>query len=91
VLFLAALVIFVRSCFRVAELEGGYKGKLANSEVTFMILEGAMIAIGSIALTFSHPGFVFRQHWHKEAAKKSMLNGEAELKDLSARSSVNAA
>ncbi|KAI9731475.1 MAG: hypothetical protein M1835_003523, partial [Candelina submexicana] len=41
-LSLATLTIFVRSVFRVAELSQGFDGSLANDQVTFMILEGAM-------------------------------------------------
>ncbi|KAL8937765.1 MAG: hypothetical protein Q9216_004261, partial [Gyalolechia sp. 2 TL-2023] len=47
----ATLTIYIRSCFRVAELQEGFDGSLANDEITFMILEAAMIAIASIALT----------------------------------------
>ena len=60
---LAILTIFIRSCFRVAELESGFNGKLANEEVPFMILEGGMVSIAAIALTVVHPGQVFGKVW----------------------------
>jgi hypothetical protein len=59
----ATFTIFVRSCFRVAELSGGFNGALANSEITFMVLEGAMIAIASLCLTTFHPGVCFKGIW----------------------------
>ena len=61
---LATLTIFTRSVFRCAELSGGFHGPLANQEVTFMILEGAMISIAVISLTVCHPGLVFKNAWH---------------------------
>lgn len=58
------MTVFVRCIYRVAELSGGFQGKLANDdEVTYMILEGAMIVIASIALTVPHPGVAFRGYW----------------------------
>ncbi|KAI9795074.1 MAG: hypothetical protein M1816_000096 [Peltula sp. TS41687] len=65
-LTLATLTIFVRSVFRVAELSEGFDGSLANDEVTFMILEGAMIAVACICLTALHPGIAL-QGSYKEA------------------------
>ena len=62
---LATLCILIRSCFRVAELSHGFGSKLANQQVTFMILEGAMIMIASVTLTFLHPGVAFQGSWAK--------------------------
>jgi hypothetical protein len=62
-LSLATLTIAIRSCFRVAELSGGFHGSLANNQSTFMVLEGAMIGIASLCLTALHPGVAFRGTW----------------------------
>ena len=35
--------IFIRSVYRVAELEGGFDGKIAKDEPAFMIFEGPML------------------------------------------------
>jgi hypothetical protein len=59
----ATLFVLIRSCFRVAELSDGFGGKLANDEVTFMILEGAVIICASLALTAFHPGKAFAGNW----------------------------
>jgi hypothetical protein len=56
----AALLIFVRTVYRVAELSGGFSGQLANEEIPFMILEGPMIIIAILLLTLFHPGVVFK-------------------------------
>ncbi|CAI7601598.1 unnamed protein product [Penicillium viridicatum] len=63
-LALATLTIFVRSVFRVAELQGGFQSSLANNEVVFMILEGAMLAIALLCLTTLHPGICFNGQWN---------------------------
>lgn len=62
-LALATLTIFVRSTFRVAELSGGFNSSLANNQVSFMILEGAMVTIASTCLTVLHPGVAFQGSW----------------------------
>lgn len=62
---LATLTIFIRSVFRVAELSGGFNGKLFNEEVPFMILEGPMVIIACTAVSVFHPGFAFQGCWHK--------------------------
>ncbi|KAJ5779812.1 hypothetical protein N7457_007532 [Penicillium paradoxum] len=62
-LALATITIFVRSVFRVAELKSGFHGSLANNEVLFMILEGAMLVIAILCLTVLHPGVCFNGQW----------------------------
>lgn len=61
---LATLAIFVRSVFRCAELQAGFHGKLANEQIPFMILEGAMIVSAVGILTAFHPGIAFKRQWH---------------------------
>ena len=53
----------MRSVFRCAELREGFRGKLANQQVTFMVLEGGMIAIAVGLLTIWHPGLIFQRTW----------------------------
>ena len=62
-LCIATLTIFIRSCFRVAELSGGFHGPLANNQISFMILEGAMVVTACLALTILHPGVCFQGEW----------------------------
>jgi hypothetical protein len=62
-LCIATLTIFIRSVFRVAELSGGFHGPLANNQISFMILEGAMVCIASLSLTILHPGVCFQGEW----------------------------
>lgn len=68
---IATLTIFIRSVFRCAELSDGFHGSLANDQVTFMILEGAMISIAVIALTAFHPGLIWKSEWRELAKSMS--------------------
>jgi len=78
-LFIATITIFARSIFRVAELAGGFHGKLANEEIPFMILEGAMIVIACLFLTAFHPGFVFgKDNWHRANFQVRSKKGQGE-------------
>ena len=54
------MTIFIRSCFRVAELKGGFDSGLANNQSLFIGLESTMVTIACIALTVFHPGPVLK-------------------------------
>jgi hypothetical protein len=54
------IAIYIRCAFRVAELKDGFGGELANDQTRFMILEGPMINIATIALTVCHTAIAFR-------------------------------
>lgn len=43
----------------------GLDSDLANDEVAFLVLEGAMVAIAVILLSISHPGVAFQGLWSK--------------------------
>ena len=62
------MTIFVRSCYRVAELRGGFGGHLANDETTYVILESTMIAMAGLSLTVVHPVFIFGDYWKLKLA-----------------------
>lgn len=80
-LALATLLIFVRSVYRVVELQGGFAGTVASNQVAFMILEGPMIILAVLALTILHPGHVFDGHWQDASwsLRKSKSKSETEL------------
>ncbi|KAI9845098.1 MAG: hypothetical protein M1837_005102 [Sclerophora amabilis] len=62
-LIIATITILVRCSFRVAELQEGFDGAMANDEILFMILEGAMIVTAVTALTVAHPGPALGPMW----------------------------
>lgn len=51
--------------FRVAELSEGFKGKLANDQISFMTLDGTMVIIAMTSLTIMHPGIGFGSVWQE--------------------------
>lgn len=59
-LVLATVTVYIRSIYRVVELKGGFDSAVANDEVAFMVLEGAMVSITCICLTAMHPGMALR-------------------------------
>ncbi|KAJ5736569.1 RTA1 domain protein [Penicillium malachiteum] len=60
---LATVTIFIRSTFRVAELQGGFSSSLANNQVDLMVLESSMVSIACICLTIGHPAFIIGRTW----------------------------
>ncbi|KAF7899540.1 hypothetical protein EAF00_003876 [Botryotinia globosa] len=64
-LTLAAVLILIRSIFRVAELAKGFQSKLANEEIPFMILEGAVMISATTIMTILHPGLIIKGKWEE--------------------------
>jgi hypothetical protein len=62
-LVIASITIWIRCIFRVAELSNGFNSALANNEIAFMVLEGAMIIIACLCLTAFHPGLCLDIAW----------------------------
>jgi RTA1 like protein len=58
----AIILILTRCIYRVAELREGYDGELITHEIPFIILEGVMIVLASIALMWGHPGLAMKSH-----------------------------
>lgn len=58
-LTLAVLTVFVRCCYRLAELITGWTGYLITHENYFVILDSLMMAIATVSMTLFHPGFAF--------------------------------
>ncbi|KAN0110756.1 RTA1 like domain containing protein [Hyaloscypha variabilis] len=56
---IATACLFIRTVFRSVELSGCFTGKLANSQVQFMILDGVMVLVVCISLTVMHSGIGF--------------------------------
>lgn len=54
----STLFVFIRCCYRVAELQAGFGGAVANNEAVFEVLEGPMIMVAVIALSVFHPASV---------------------------------
>ena len=76
-LIAAVLLIITRSSYRLAELQEGFNGKLANNEVLFMILEGPMIILTCIGLTVFHPGRAMHGLWSMKAFQQKDGSADA--------------
>lgn len=85
---MAAVFIFIRCVYRVAELQAGFGGKIANNEPAFMVLEGPMIISATVLLTVWHPAVAFGEewnnaNWHLRERKEGAVNEEKEEKEAS--------
>lgn len=67
----AAACLFVRSCWRAAELSGGFNGPLASKEGVFIALDSIPILAMSVILIVVHPGFWFRGQRHSASSSLS--------------------
>lgn len=56
---IASACLFLRSCWRVAELSDGFNGPLASKEGIFIALDSIPITLMSVILTLLHPGYWF--------------------------------
>ncbi|KAL7757436.1 hypothetical protein ACKLNR_011963 [Fusarium oxysporum f. sp. zingiberi] len=54
-LAVASACLFVRSCWRCAELSGGFNGPLASMEGVFFALDSVPIVVMTVTLTILHP------------------------------------
>jgi hypothetical protein len=55
----AFLTILIRCLYRIPEMAGGWGNSRMRDEPPFLVLDGAMVAMASIAFTVAHPGFMF--------------------------------
>jgi hypothetical protein len=67
----AAACLLVRSCWRVAELRGGFNGPLASKEGIFIALDSFPMVIMCVILSFMHPSFWFMRSENRSATPKT--------------------
>ncbi|KAE9380228.1 RTA1-domain-containing protein [Stipitochalara longipes BDJ] len=60
---IAYACISVRCIYRITEMAGGWRNKIMESQVAFVILDGVMCVIAVFAMNFFHPGFLFKQSY----------------------------
>src|SRR5450755_3179613 len=92
-LAISTVAILIRCSFRVAELSGGFGGSLANNQVSFMILDGAMMVITVTLLTTAHPGLTLGPMWQagnfRLGRAKKTNTAEAAQETVTAENSGN--
>lgn len=64
------MCLFIRSCWRVAELKDGFNGPLASKEDMFIVLDSIPVVIMSMLLTVLHPKF-----WSQPAKAAGLVGG----------------
>lgn len=65
-LFIVAVVtaffaVWLRCTYRIVEMAGGWANKIMRDEISYIVLEGALIAYATAVQTLCHPGFCFPQ------------------------------
>ncbi|KIY69317.1 RTA1 like protein [Cylindrobasidium torrendii FP15055 ss-10] len=65
------LVLFIRSVYRVIELQDGWNGRIITTEVYFNVLDGAMIILAMYTFNFAHPGLLLGRSMGKTDAVPS--------------------
>jgi hypothetical protein len=53
--------ISIRCVYRIAEIAGGWRNKIMENEVAFVILDSVMCVVAVFAMNSFHPGFLFKQ------------------------------
>ncbi|KAI9828621.1 MAG: hypothetical protein M1832_001724 [Thelocarpon impressellum] len=59
-LTVAFVTLLARCVYRIAEMAGGWRNPIMQSEIDFIILEGVMVLIATFVLTALHPGYCMR-------------------------------
>lgn len=57
----AYLFIFIRCIYRIVEFSGGWAGAPMRNEPSFLVLDGAMMALACICLTVGQPPLMFKE------------------------------
>lgn len=74
------LCLFIRSCWRVAELSKGFNGPLVSKEGIFIALDTIPMIIMSLLLTILHPNYWFYYQSPEQMELKDISQpGSAEL------------
>jgi len=53
----------IRCIYRIAEMAGGWRNKIMQDQVAFIIADGVMCVIAALAMNIFHPGFLFKQSY----------------------------
>lgn len=84
-ILVAFLCIFIRCCYRIAELSGGWGNPIMRKEDEFIVLDSVMIMIAALLFNAFHPGLCFDRPTHDMAAlEKSNNEGTSERLNLPA-------
>jgi hypothetical protein len=74
----AFVAILIRCIYRIAEMAGGWRNPIMQDQILFVVLDGIMCVVASVALNIFHPGAIFQESKRVISAQKSgvmMENG----------------
>jgi len=60
---IAYACISIRCVYRIAEMAGGWRNKIMENQVGFVIFDGVMCIVAVFAMNIFHPGFLFKQSY----------------------------
>lgn len=66
----AYVMVSIRCIYRIPEMAGGWGGELMQDETTFLVLDGALIAIAVLLQSILHPGYLFPAMKQKNKTEK---------------------
>ncbi|TDL16187.1 RTA1-domain-containing protein [Rickenella mellea] len=52
------ICLIIRGIYRTAELADGFNGRIISTEIYFILFDGAMVAVATLALNIMHPGYL---------------------------------
>ncbi|CCH58731.1 hypothetical protein TBLA_0A09460 [Henningerozyma blattae CBS 6284] len=55
----AVIFVFIRCCYRLAELVDGWSGYIITHENYFIILDALMVSMATVLMSIFHPGLAF--------------------------------
>ncbi|KAF2802692.1 sphingoid long-chain base transporter RSB1 [Mytilinidion resinicola] len=74
--FVAYIMILTRCIYRIPEMSGGWRNPIMQNQAEFIVLDGVMIVIATLALTIFHPGYCFPALASTFGKKNNKLNEE---------------
>ncbi|CZR55029.1 related to phospholipid-translocating ATPase [Phialocephala subalpina] len=77
-MFIASVAIYLRCIYRIAELAGGWKNKIMQDEISFYVLDGAMVLIAVAAQTVAYPGVWFKPIVEELPLREKRLESESD-------------
>jgi hypothetical protein len=77
-MFIALVGIYLRCIYRIAELAGGWENPIMQDEISFYVLDGAMVSAAIIALTVAYPGVWFKPVVEEAPLQEKKLRSDSD-------------
>ncbi|KAI1502621.1 RTA1 like protein-domain-containing protein [Biscogniauxia marginata] len=67
---IATFLLVLRTAYRIVEVAEGFESSIAQDEVIFLVLDGAMVLVATILLLAFFPARAFGQSWSQTSARR---------------------